>query len=73
MLTMHQETKLEDTCARGGWYMESMSKAFFYIAGILESVSKAGTALSGWERGENEHENTSTKLYIYDRRQQHEN
>jgi hypothetical protein len=58
LLTMHQETKLEDTCARGGWYMESMSKAFSYIAGILESVSRAGTALSGSERGENEHENT---------------
>jgi hypothetical protein len=30
--------------------MESMSKAFVYIAGILESVSRAGKALAGWER-----------------------
>ena len=44
---MHSETKFEDTCARGGWYMESMSKAFVYIARILDSVSRAGKALSG--------------------------
>ena len=30
--------------------MESMSKAFVYIAGMLDSVSRAGKALSGWER-----------------------
>ena len=47
---MHQETKFEDTCATDGWYMESMSKAFVYIAGMLDSVSRAGKALSGWER-----------------------
>jgi hypothetical protein len=50
LLTVHPETKIEDTCARGGWYMESVSKAFAYIKGILESISRAGKALSGWRR-----------------------
>ena len=30
--------------------MESVSKAFVYIKGILESISRAGKALSGWSR-----------------------
>ena len=30
--------------------MESMSKAFVYIARILDSVSRAGKALSGWKQ-----------------------
>ena len=50
LLTMHTDTKFEDTCARGGWYMENMSKAFVYIAGLLESISRAGKALAGWEK-----------------------
>ena len=47
LLTTHSETKFEDTCARGGWYMESMAKAHMYIARILDSVSRAGKDLSG--------------------------
>ena len=49
LLTIPSEIKVEDTIARGGWYMESTSKVFVYIAGIIESVSRAGKALSGWK------------------------
>ena len=49
LLTIHSETKVEDAIARGGWYMESTSKVFVYIAGIIESVSRAGKALSRWK------------------------
>ena len=50
LLAVHPETKIKDTCLKGGWYMESVSKAFVYIKGILESISRAGKALSGWSR-----------------------
>lgn len=49
MLTCHPTCKLEDTIFRGGWEAKGFCRAFCYIGGILQPVSNAGRALSGWK------------------------
>lgn len=49
LLTDHSTCKLEDTLFRGRWDTKGISSGFCYIGGIINPITNAGKALSGWK------------------------